>query len=535
MSKLTSVLRPRFRTSASRPRSRSSRTVGITAAVASAVLALSGCQSAVNSQGKDTGPQKGGTLHIVQTADIAPSTFLSQNNPNFSIIRTVFNTLVAYDHNSLKPQPELATSWKENSAGTSITLKLRDGVTFHSGRPFTADDVIFTIKAMQREDVPAQLKHVALAISSMEADDDHTVTLNLSHPVSNLFDMFEVMPIVDKVTFDDLLKGKKIIGTGPFEVVKYTPGSGVQLKKYDKYWKQGRPYLDGIDIDVQSQSQSMLSSLRSGQSQLALDLAPLDTASVRDDPGFKVVASDANDAVYYVASNVKIKPLDDKRVRQGIAWAIDRKRILEQALAGIGQTSSLPWSPTSPAFDPDKADTYSRNVAKAKQLIGSAGASGKAVNVVFNSGFATNQAIAEIVQFDLKAAGLKAKLVPLQAADFFAKLGSGGLPGLFVNVHGFGQLNPATLVKGAFPFNADKNASNFDSAQYRSIAQQLWTPTNDTAATTAYAKANDFLLDQQFVSDLVVSAHTFTISTKLKGLDYNMYDYLDLDDAYLTK
>jgi peptide/nickel transport system substrate-binding protein len=239
--------------------------------------------------------------------------------------------------------------------------------------------------------------------------------------------------------------------------------------------------------------------------------------------------------VYYVGSNVKLPPLNKAEVRQGIAWAVDRDRILNQVLAGIGQTSSLPWSPTSPASDKAKANTYHRDIGKAKQLIAQAGASGAPVSVVYNSGLPTNQSIAEIVQFNLKEAGLTAKLVPLQAPDFFGKLSGGGLPGLFVNVHGFGQLDPATLVKGAFPFNADKNASNFDSAEYRRLAEQLWTTPEGAQADAAYARTNDFLLEQQFVSDLVVSSHTFTISTKLKNLDYNMYDYIDLDDAYLTK
>jgi peptide/nickel transport system substrate-binding protein len=501
--------------------------------VTCAALASSGCQSAVDNEG--SGRKEGGTLTIVQSADIAPNTFLSQNNPNFSVIRTVFNTLTEYDHTTLEPQPQLATSWKMSSDNKSITLQLRDGVTFHSGRPFTAHDVIFTIKAIQRDDVPSQFKHVARAMTAMEADGDHTVTLRMAQPVSNLFNLFEVMPIVDKATFDDLLAGKKFVGTGPFEVARYTPGSGLELKKYDHYWKDGRPFLDGVKISVQSQSQSMKASLRSGQSQLALDLAPLDTVSLKGDPNFKVVDSDAADAAYYVASNVTIPPLDKPEFRQAIAWAVDRDRILEQVLAGIGQTSSLPWSPSSPAFDKDKASTYHRDIDKAKQLIAQAGATGASVNIVFNSGLPTNQSIAEIVQFDLKEAGLKAKLVPLQAADFFGKLSGGGLPGLFVNVHGFGQLNPATLVKGAFPFNANKNASNFDSDEYRALAQQLWTTRDGPEADAAYAKMNDFLLDQQFVNDLVVSSHTFTISTKLKDLKYNMYDYIDLDDAYLTK
>jgi peptide/nickel transport system substrate-binding protein len=515
-----------------RPRRRAA--LAAAALLTCSALVLSGCKSAVgDSDSASSDPVRGGTLKIVQSADIAPSTFLSQNNPNFAMIRTVFNTLTAYDHDSLEPQPELATSWDMSEDGTSITLKLREGVKFHSGREFTADDVIFTIQAMQREDVSTQLKHVALAIDDMTADDDHTVTLHLAHPVSNLFDMFEMMPIVDKDTFDDLLAGKKFIGTGPFKVVSYTPGSGVELARNDDYWVKGRPYLDGIDISVQSQSQSMLSTLKSGDSQLALDMAPLDAVSVEDDPDYKVIESDADDSVYYVGSNVAIPPLDKPEVRQGIAWAIDRDRVLDQALGGIGKTSSLPWSASSPAYDQDDAATYSRDLDKAKALIDQGGASGAKVKVAYNAGFATNQAIAEIVQFNLKEAGLDVELVPLQAPDFFSKLTGGGMPGLFVNVHGFNQLSPATEVKGAFPFNADKNASGFDSDEYRQLAEQVWEV--PAGQDSDFGPLNDFLLQQQFVSDLVVSSHTFTTSSKLHDVAYNMFDYLDLDDAYLTK
>ncbi len=493
-------------------------------------LLLPACQSAVNSGGGER--QEGGVVTIVQAADISPLSFLGQNNPNFSITRNVFNTLTRYDIETHEPQPELATSWEQSEDGTSITLQLRDDVTFHSGRAFTADDVIFTIEAMLREDVATQFKHIAQAVENMTAEGEHTVTIDLKHPVSNLFDMFELMPIVDEETFDEMLDGEEIIGTGPFKVDEYTPGSGVTMSRYDDYWEEDKPTLDGVEISVQSQSQSMLSSLRSGQSQIALDMAPLDTVSIADDPGFEVITSEANDAVYYVGSNVKVKPLDDKRVRQAIAWAIDRDRILAQVLGDIGETSSLPWSITSPAHDAETAATYTRDIDQAKQLLQQAGADGASVDLVFDAGYPTAEAIAEVVQFDLNEAGLDVKLRPLQTPDFFAKLSSGGLPGLFVNVHGFGQSEPATLVKGAFPFNADANASNFDSEQYRKLADTLWTTTEPTAAD--YEAINEFLIDEQFVSDLVVSAHTYAISSDLKGLEYDMYDGIDLSNAYLT-
>jgi len=316
-------------------------------------------------------------------------------------------------------------------------------------------------------------------------------------------------------------------------VQKYTPGQGFQLKRNPNYWVKDRPYLDGVDISVVRDSQSMLSSLKSGQSQLALDLAPLDASTVKGDPAYKLIEADAHDSVSYVGYNVTVPLLSDKMVRQAISYAIDRKRILTQVLGNIGTTTSLPWAPSSPAYDQSKLDHYSHDVAKAKSMLQHAGAIGKPVNVYYDSGFGPNNGLAEIVQFDLTAAGLKPRLQPLQASDFLSRLRSGGFDGMFLTGHGFGQLNPATLLGGAFPFNFAKNASSFDNQQYKELAQKVWFIPGKPAKATL-DQVNDFLLDQQFVSDLVTSSHTFAISSKLQGLSWSMLDYIDLDNAYLS-
>ncbi|MEU7576020.1 ABC transporter substrate-binding protein [Streptomyces sp. NPDC041068] len=494
-----------------------------------ALLALPACRSAVEEEGKAGGATQGGTLKIAQTADIAPATLFGHNNPNFTLARTVFNTLTEYDHKTLEPKPSLARSWQEAEDGRSITFALRKGVTFHNGRPFTSADVAFALENLTKDTTASQLKHVAQAITKVVEDDEHTVTLELAHPVSNLFDLFELLLIVDKESVDDLVKGTKFVGTGPFRVVSRQAGTGIELKRNETYWKKGSPLLDGIEVSVVAQSTSMVSSLRSGGTHLLVDVAPLDAAAIKGDRRFEVTVSDAHDSAFYVASNVKVKPLDDKRVRQAVAWAVDRERVLKQVLGGIGTVSSLPWSTSSPAYDKKKAAHYSRDLKKAKALIEAAGARGKHVKVVYNAGLPTNAKIAEIVQYDLGKIGLEARAEPLQAPDFLAKLQSGELPGLFINGHGFGQLHPATLVKGAFPFNADKNASNFDSDTYRALADRLWKAGDEAAARKAADELNDQLLDEQFVSDLVASSHTFTVSEQVRGLNWTMFDYLDLD------
>lgn len=495
---------------------------------------LLGCDAAVHQNLKPNAPAaRGGTLHLVQTADIAPTSLLAQNNPNFTICRTVFNTLTQYNHKSLKAEPSLATGWQVKDQGQTYVLSLRDDVKYHSGRPFGPDDVVAVIGILHEAATTSQTKATA-AICDASKTGAHEVTLRFSKAVNNVFDLFEMMIMVDKESYADLLKGDKFIGTGPFTMQSYQPGTGFSLRKNPHYWVPGRPYLDGVGMQVIAQSSSAVAALRSGQAQLALDLAPLDAAALRSTEGFELVVSDAYDAVYYLGQNVTVKPLDNPTVRQGIAWAIDRERILDQVLGRIGYTSSLPWARSSPAYDAAKRDTYRYDLAKAKSLLDSAGARGATVDLYYNAGFAPNAQIAEIVLFGLNQAGLTASPKPTQAADFLTLLSGKGIPGLFVNVHGFGQLEPATMVNGAFPFNAAKNAEQFSSRTYSQLADQAWTATNASTAKTVYSQISDMLLREQFVSDLVVSAHTYAISTKLQGLAWSMFDYLDLDNASLA-
>lgn len=511
------------------------RRTGVVAAAAAVTLCLAGCVSAVDQaeepEAEGATATRGGVLQMVQAADIQPATMLAQNNPNLSFARLVFNRLVSLDPETLEPRPELASAWTLADDGLTLTFTLRDDVTFHDGTPFTADDVIGTLETVRREEVASQLKHVANQIEDVVADGDHELTITFAQPMSNVFDLFELLPILDAETADDVLTGESFNGTGPFVVDEYTPGQGVTLTRNDAYWKDGRPYLDGVSITVVRDSQSMLSSLRSGQSQLALDLAPLDASTLGSDPAFELDTSPANDSTYYLGYNVTVPLLSDKRVRQAVAHAIDRERVLQQVFGGVGTISSLPWSPSSPAYDPSLVDTFSYDVERATELLEEAGATGAEVNVYYDAGFAANVGLAEIVEFNLSEAGLSPVMQPLQASDFLDRLRTGGFDGIFMSGHGFGQVSPATLVKGAFPYNADRNASSFDDAQYKELANAVWTaPQLDPATVDSL---NAFLLDQQFVSDLVLYTHTAAISDDVADVGWTMFSYLDLDDAYL--
>lgn len=498
-----------------------------------AIAALTACGRSAVKEGSSGGNSGVKAVILTQSSDIQPASFMSQNNPNFSVMRTVFNTLTAYDRKTLEPQPQLAKSWTFSADKKTLTMKLRDDVTFHNGEKFTSADVAAAIAFLQLDTTSSQVKHNAKIISAVDSSVPDTVVFTLEHGISNLFDMFEMMSIPGKDSIADLVAGKAFIGTGPFKVDSYKPGQGIMMSKNEKYFL-GAPKIDTFEIQIVAESSSRVSSLKTGGSQISMDLAPLDAVSFKGDSKVENIIVDTYDSAFYVASNVTIAPLDNKEVRKAIAYSVDRAAILTKALSGIGQISSLPWSKGSPAFDQSKADTYKQDLAKAKSMVEAAGATGQEVKIHFIATQAGFAAVAQIVQEGVNATGLKATLVPLQPADFQKGLSGEGLPGMFVSGHGFGQLNPATLLKGAFPFNANKNASRFESDEYKALATAVWESTDPARSKELYGKVNDFLLDQQFVSNLVSSAHTYTISTKLKGLDYTELAYLNLDKADLS-
>lgn len=504
--------------------------------IGGAAFVIPGCSTGNENvtEGGTSGPVRGGTLRIVQSSDVFLSRIFSVTNVNFPITRTVFNPLTEYDHTTLEPKPVLAESWELADGGATVTFRLREGVTFHTGRPFTSEDVAWAVTILQQDDVFSHIDPVANAVADVSTKGDHEVTIRLEHPVSNLFDLFETMPIPDQETFAELQEGETVVGTGPFKVDSYTPGTGFSLSRYEDYWKPDQPYLDGVEISIISQSQSMLSSLRAGQADLVVSLLPADAATLRDDPGYEIVIAEPSDSCFYIGHNVKVEPLNDKRVRQAIAWAVDRERIVDQVLAGIGAASSLPWAPSSPAYDEAKVSHYSYDIDRAKALLAEAGASGAEINVAYNAGLPTPPKVAEIVLFNLVEAGLKATAMPMQPADLGAAVIGGEIPGLWIGIHGLNHMHPASLVTGGISFNADHNPSNFTSETYQQLAGELWKTGDEATARTASDQINDLLLDEQFVSDLVVSDYTYTTTTKLRGLTWNMANSINLDEAYLA-
>ena len=201
-------------------------------AVAAALL-LAGCQSAVQQQQQQataaaTAPTKGGVAVLAQNADPQLTAILAQRAGNGNWVMNVYEPLLRYDKDG-KAQPVLAKAWKWSPDMMTLDIDLLEGVTYHSGRAFTADDVVFTLGEVAKPANNSQLRFMAENISSATASSPTKVQIKLKAPMGNFLDLLDFTPMVDKETWATIKDGQKVIGTGPFQWDKWTPGAEITL------------------------------------------------------------------------------------------------------------------------------------------------------------------------------------------------------------------------------------------------------------------------------------------------------------------
>jgi peptide/nickel transport system substrate-binding protein len=508
-----------------------------------AALGLAACTSAVDEQRAAAGaantPSRGGTLRVAGRTDLVPGNLLTNSSDGVTtLVGLVYESLIRYPNDKVEPHPLLATSWTQSADGRTLTLNLRNDVTFHSaggapGRPFTSKDVEFSLRTYADPRWTAQLRATAAAITGYDTTDPHRVVLSFAHPLSNIFDLLDTVPILDSATADQLPTGAAYVGTGPFRFVSWTPNSKLVFARNEHYRTPDRPYLDGVEFTVVNDSQAMYSSLRAGQYDLATTLAYRDVQTLARTSGFHALTLDGAEQQTYVGTNVTAAGLSDLRVRQAIAYAVDRQRIVDEVLRGSGYPLNLPWPKYSPAWDQTKNATYARDIGRAKSLVAEVGQL-PTIPYSYPAGDPVHEATAQIVQANLAEAGITVTLDPLENAQFTKQLIGAQFPGIWTTYHSWAQYTPSNLTVSAYPFNAAKNSSNYLSPDYQAAALAAWQlpGTDPITAKAAYDRLNDQLLQALFLIEIGVVLTQWAASDRAQDVAWTKRHELVLTDTY---
>ncbi|MDA8218625.1 MAG: ABC transporter substrate-binding protein [Dehalococcoidales bacterium] len=482
------------------------------------------------------GPKRGGTFTMARSQSIIEFNPLSLMAGHFGFTRAMFNTLAHYDDN-LQLQPELAEKWAFSSDGKELSLSLRQGVKYHSGREFTSDDVKYSVEFGQTDD-QSTMRTLFKTIKGVETPDKYTVVFKFDGPNPGIFDALDTLYMLDKETIAD--RAKTAVGTGPFKFDKYVPNDRVEMVAFKDYWDKPKPYLDKYIARQIPDLASLAINLESGAVDAIWQPSMVDLKRLKDSGKYAVDPGDKGAMVYSVMINTQVKPLSDKRVRQAIAWSIDRKRFCETILLGLAQPSCLMWPRNSWAYFPDLEGKVGYDLDKAKGLLKEAGVGdGFETEILVSSKLLPPAAaLAQIIQADLKKIGINAKIVDQEPTQFQNRITKAGDTSIVCHGYGRNSRDPGTLVTGAvfwYTYQQGGVATKFESAEYEQLVEELQSTVDQEKRKQTARKIQELALDECFNNPVGPNQRGFAYAPFVKGFSYNIDYAPNLADIWLDK
>lgn len=327
--------------------------------------------------------ERGGTLKtIIQPEPPILVTAMNQQAPTQYVAGKIYESLLTYSH-ELEPQPGLAKSWDISDDGLTYTFHLNEGVTWHDGEPFTADDVVFSMNDMLPEVHGRARVILDKYLDKAEKVDEHTVTMTLKEPFPAFIIMFEpgFAPMMPKHIYEgtDYLKNpanQEPVGTGPFKYKEWKRGEYIRLERNPNYWVEGQPYLDEIIFNVIPDAASRAVAFEQGTVDVLRggDVDNVDIKRLRELPnveyttkGWEMFSPQA-----YLIMNIRKPPFDNAKVRQAVMAAMNRDVIINNIFFGLGTPSTGPFVATEMFYDPDMP-AIEYDLDKARSLIKESG------------------------------------------------------------------------------------------------------------------------------------------------------------------
>jgi peptide/nickel transport system substrate-binding protein len=375
---------------------------GLFTAFLLSVMVLTGCNPASESQ-----QDAGGPFIVARTADI------DGRDP---AVATAFQTLqtlgLAYDtlvetNDAGEIEPSLATDWQVSSDGRTVTLTLRDGVTFHNGATFTAADAKATIDRLLDPKTGSVVASNLANVSEVRADGDNTLVIELSRPDTALLNVLAATgtSMLDEKDIASGAVGRDVNGTGPFRWGSWQQGEKVTLEANQDYWG-GAPQLDTVEMRVIPDESSILSGMRAGSFDMGIVTDP-SVANQVDGDDMQLI-SQPTLSYHVLQLNAQRGPLTELPVRQAIACAIDRDQVVQTAYFGQGEVTGPITSPGYDLAATEGLPCDPPDLDAARKLLADAGyADGLRLQTIVMVGeYATATNIAQSVQAQLQKIGV---------------------------------------------------------------------------------------------------------------------------------
>jgi peptide/nickel transport system substrate-binding protein len=330
----------------------------------------------------------------------------------FQVYTQMYEGLVAANTTLDGVEPRLAESWDVSPDGVTYTFHLRQGVKFHNGKDFKAEDVDYTFRKIMDPNFGSPRRPNFTTVDHIVVLDDYTIEFVLSHPYAPMLTQMETMYV--QPASSDIDFAKTPVGTGPFTFVDWVSGQAITLARNPNYWQAGRPYLDGVVFRPIVEPSTRLVELQSGNVDL-LNAVPLkDVSNLQTDSRVQVwsVAGVVRDHVGFNMTKPPFK--DNPNLRRAVAWAVDRQTIADQLLYGLGKPAQIPVPETNWAFTTELNNPAGYDLAKAKEFYDQANPKPSSITVKVSPTYPDEVKMAELMQQSLAQIGLNLQIQQLE-------------------------------------------------------------------------------------------------------------------------
>lgn len=424
---------------------------GVVLAASGTALVACGGTSAQTPTTKSGGkPKYGGRLRI-GTSFGGPTDTLdpgkAASDADFYRVGALFDALCYFDP-QFNVVNALAVSFEPNATATLWTVKLRPGVKWHDGKPFTAADVVYTLQRNDKLQLVGTTATAFIDFKNLKAVDPLTVSIPLTAPQAQ-FPQYLAAPLY--IAQDGVTDFTHPVGTGAFEFVSWTPGQTSLFKKNPSYFVNGRPYVDELQITTISDANARLNAVLSGQIDAGDQLTYAAARQYKNSSSVQIVTSPPGSFIPFTMA-CDTPPFDDVRVRQAFRLIADRPALLNAAQLGFGEIGNDLAGKGLVNYD-TKLPQRTQDLDKAKSLLKQAGHDGLTVNLSTSTVSPGMLEAATAFAQQAKGAGVKVVIDNIPAADFYGSKYlkyTFGMSGWTANpVEGF---MAGALAKGA-PFN----------------------------------------------------------------------------------
>ena len=454
-------------------------------------------------------------------------------------INQIFESLIAVNYDTGEILPALATAWEVAEDGSSYTFTLRQGVTFHDGSAFDAQDVVATFEAGKD---PANAYASTYADVVVEVVDDYTVKLLPGTPqVTFLRRMTETPMISDEQFAADGNPGieSNPIGTGPFKFVEWNKGDRLIMHANTDYWDEGKPHLAEVIFRPIPESSTRLAAIQTGEIHIANRLNSDEAASLESVDSVQIVTYPA-DRVYYIAFNNLTTgvglPTEDKLVRQAINYAVDREAIVDGLFDGHARLSSGFVTPSNLGFDESLAP-FPYDPEKAKELLAEAGfADGFSIGMACPVGAYTNfEEVCQAIANYLSEVGItldEGEVQFLESGVYWDKEAAKELPPLFGDSWSASVGEALPRLTGALR-GMEASYSSWSDPEIDAMLDEIEQTFDNAARATLYKELQAYMMDNPPFIYLYEPVSFEAVNNAVQGYAPNSVEQYYLKDVSL--